>query len=946
MFRSLKKIIIRATVVVISFFIVCNITYFVLNILPQRNQIFSAVASRLLQQSVEIKHTEIEGFLFRPVFVFHDITLGQVHLHELQITLNVWRSILERQWVTEQVVIDRLHIQVHRDREQHYQISGLTTTAIDLSQQPPPLIAFFSWIGTQSEIIFSKTQVDLHHENGTYLPIENLNIVIKNKDEKHLLSAHFHLKQTVPTSLRVVAKIAGNSFQSPNTHAIVFVQGEHVNLSQWLAYLPQVAAFKKIKTLQGVANFKTWVRYANQNVQQVQSQFVLKHISYDHMTMHQLSADALWMREKSSWELQAHFKPLGVTQNAIIPGLSGGFGMFRMTPTRGALIFDGKNTQIILPSRFFQAPVLSNLFAKINWVREKKNWRIEAESIKLDNSKWHLFTQFISYLDFHQKPQLTLSGRASWNGNVIPVMRATIADLTNPTVLIQAQIKTDFSKLLDLLQESSIKAEGPVLCDIKIKWPILEKNDALSMRGKIHFVNDRVEFPKWNTPLTNVTGFAEFNDRTIFADHLEAKLFHEPLLISIAANHRLDHVSNMHIALDGAINPPEFSKHFDFPLLNQIHSKVTFNAKLMIRDFNATDFPNVSVQLGTFYVLDQWWKNVLLEITPLKNETLLRLYNSDIAGDIFFPGKKEKPIRARIHYLSLHPKKNEKNKKNNWTSHSMNPESIPALDIFIDTLWVNQRSDGRVHLETQPIQNGLAIHTLTLDSPFLKFSAKGSWILHHFQSDTTLMGRVSATDLGAVFSQHHWSSRLKNGKFWSDFSLTWPGAPYQFSMDHVIGRVEVLVKKGAILQLDSDTETNLVLGRLLNLFSLESISHLLSLDFSVLTKKGFSFDVLQGNIELSQGTLFTQAIEINGPLAKVNFQGKVSFTNQSNDLSMAVFPKVSSSLPSLIGFAGGPVVGAAAWLANVVISPTMGHLMKMNYHIGGTPNKPVVTRVS
>jgi uncharacterized protein YhdP len=246
---------------------------------------------------------------------------------------------------------------------------------------------------------------------------------------------------------------------------------------------------------------------------------------------------------------------------------------------------------------------------------------------------------------------------------------------------------------------------------------------------------------------------------------------------------------------------------------------------------------------------------------------------------------------------------------------------------------------------TEPIQRGLAIRQLTIDSPFLKFFAKGSWVSHHLHSDTTLIGRMKCNDLGAVLSQHHLSSRLKHGKFSSGFSLTWPGAPYQFSMDHAIGKADMLIKNGRILQFDSDTETNLALGKLLNVFSLETISHLISFDFSALTKKGFSFDVLQGNMELSQGTVFMQNIELDGPLAKVDFQGKISFTDQLNDLSMAVFPKVSSSIPALIGFAVGPVVGAAAWLANKIIAPTVGQLMQMNYHIGGTPNKPIVTRV-
>ena len=215
------------------------------------------------------------------------------------------------------------------------------------------------------------------------------------------------------------------------------------------------------------------------------------------------------------------------------------------------------------------------------------------------------------------------------------------------------------------------------------------------------------------------------------------------------------------------------------------------------------------------------------------------------------------PIRAHMQYLFLQL---QKNNANDWMKQSINPAVIPPLDISIDDLQVNHRLDGRVHFVTQPIQGGLAIQTMTVQSPLFKFFAKGSWIAHHFESDTTLIGRVSSPDLGAALSQRRLSSRLKDGIFSSDFSLTWPGAPHQFSIERAVGRMDILVKKGSILQLDSDTETNLALGKLLNLFSLESISHLLSFNFSALTKKGFAFDVLQGNFEFSRATLFSQKI--------------------------------------------------------------------------------------
>jgi uncharacterized protein YhdP len=103
---------------------------------------------------------------------------------------------------------------------------------------------------------------------------------------------------------------------------------------------------------------------------------------------------------------------------------------------------------------------------------------------------------------------------------------------------------------------------------------------------------------------------------------------------------------------------------------------------------------------------------------------------------------------------------------------------------------------------------------------------------------------------------------------------------------------------------------------------------------------------LQGNFDLTQGALVTRDIEMDGTLAKIKFDGKISLSDETNNLNMIVYPKVSTTLMTLVGMTGGPLVGAAAWLANKAISPVVGHMMQMDYHVSGTWNNPVIKRVN
>nr|WP_251365750.1 AsmA-like C-terminal region-containing protein [Coxiella-like endosymbiont of Rhipicephalus sanguineus] len=54
-------------------------------------------------------------------------------------------------------------------------------------------------------------------------------------------------------------------------------------------------------------------------------------------------------------------------------------------------------------------------------------------------------------------------------------------------------------------------------------------------------------------------------------------------------------------------------------------------------------------------------------------------------------------------------------------------------------------------------------------------------------------------------------------------------------------------------------------------------------------------------------------------------------------------PNITSTLPLLVGLAGGPLAGVITWIANQVLAPHVGKAAEVNYHIVGSWNKPVVT---
>lgn len=352
-------------------------------------------------------------------------------------------------------------------------------------------------------------------------------------------------------------------------------------------------------------------------------------------------------------------------------------------------------------------------------------------------------------------------------------------------------------------------------------------------------------------------------------------------------------------------------------------------------------FKKISLFVDDAIFFEKHWKNITVQISPLSGGILLQLNNNNITGNIVLPENKKHPVQVNLKNLFWE----SDHAKTKSLVSELNPATIPLLSVDIQHFKIDQRADAHVQLTTMPIKNGLLIQHFLLNSPLVQIDANGRWVSVNDHTETTLVGKISSKNVGALLLEHRWSSRLQDGDMVSHFALSWPGSPENFSISQAVGRGDLLVTRGRILHLDDETQSNLLFGQLLNLLSLESITHLLTFDFSGLTKKGFVFDQFNGNFELARGVLVAHHAQMNAAVAKIDLDGKIALGNQTNDLLMTVYPKLSDSLPVLVGLAGGPLAGAAAWLVNKVVSPGVGHLMQMDYRITGTLQKPVVTKL-
>ncbi|MDQ7073371.1 MAG: AsmA-like C-terminal region-containing protein [Gammaproteobacteria bacterium] len=101
--------------------------------------------------------------------------------------------------------------------------------------------------------------------------------------------------------------------------------------------------------------------------------------------------------------------------------------------------------------------------------------------------------------------------------------------------------------------------------------------------------------------------------------------------------------------------------------------------------------------------------------------------------------------------------------------------------------------------------------------------------------------------------------------------------------------------------------------------SIAALPRRLSLDFSDLFGKGFTFDSITGDFKFKNGLALTDNFMLKSASAEIVITGVTDLVNQQYDQKVTVIPNVSSTLPLAGAVAGGPIglgVGTAILLVD------------------------------
>ncbi len=309
--------------------------------------------------------------------------------------------------------------------------------------------------------------------------------------------------------------------------------------------------------------------------------------------------------------------------------------------------------------------------------------------------------------------------------------------------------------------------------------------------------------------------------------------------------------------------------------------------------------------------------------------------STEVAGDIDWIPSGRGRLVARLERLHLPEPGDE---TGGGGAEPIAGRDLPAIDVTAGSFQFAGIDLGALVLNATPNGPAWQVEKLELDNPEFKFSAQGAWQSVRGTARTQLGVKLDIADIGGFLRRIHRPQGIAGGRASIEGPVEWEGLPYRLDYPSFSGKVRFDAHKGRFVKLDPG------IGRLLGVFSLQSLPRRVSLDFRDIFSEGFAFERINGDFEIQRGVIRTSDLKMIGSSAKVTMKGDVDLVNETQALEVRVVPSISDSVA--VGTAiVNPAIGLATFLVGKALKDPLDQFIAFEYKISGSWTDPVVTKV-
>ncbi|MEN3112266.1 YhdP family protein [Uliginosibacterium paludis] len=272
-------------------------------------------------------------------------------------------------------------------------------------------------------------------------------------------------------------------------------------------------------------------------------------------------------------------------------------------------------------------------------------------------------------------------------------------------------------------------------------------------------------------------------------------------------------------------------------------------------------------------------------------------------------------------------------------------EKLPSLDVVAEAFEFRKFKLGRLNLVARNEGGVWKLDQIGLKTPDMELSGAGEWQPAGLTPGTSLDFKLHTTDAGTMLGRIGYPDMLRGGV--ADFSgkASWRASPVSLDFGSLNGRVRLDASSGQFREMEPGA------GRLLGILSLQSLPRRITLDFNDVFSAGFAFDRIAGGMDIVDGVLHANDLEVRGPAARVFIGGSTDLGRETHNLHIKIQPTLSETVAVgvIVGQAAvgvlNPAVGAAAYLAQKLLRDPVEKIFSYEYSMTGSWADPKVEKI-
>ena len=377
------------------------------------------------------------------------------------------------------------------------------------------------------------------------------------------------------------------------------------------------------------------------------------------------------------------------------------------------------------------------------------------------------------------------------------------------------------------------------------------------------------------------------------------------------------------------INSLENKMPEDGVLLSAELSEVSLESiNSLFGDLNSRSFiTNANINIQEFNVYGYQLTNSNIKYMPTNENLSIQILSNDVSGNILW-NQKENLLKAGFEKLHLKKKSSLTEDENKFIFS--NP---PKINIKVNSLSLDEETYGNLSLVAYKKNKVWNIENFKITNSDHTINGSGLWDDEGLIPNTSINFSWNINNIQKTFDQLSYPELIKDGKASVIGMLGWPKSPFDFDKSVLKGNFSLTATDGVVL------EAKPGVARLFGLLTLQNLPRRLSLDFSDIFSKGFIFDRINAGVIINNGILKSNRFTMEGPAAEVSIKGETNIIEETQNIHVVVNPRISDSL-SLLSLAGGPLAGAAAFIAQKILKDPLNKILSDEYQIIGTWDDP------